>query len=300
MVGDDVPPGKVTGEPVAEFKGLNRRLECRHDFCMKTSALFLSGLLAVFLAPVLHADLTLNTETVTDGEKHSSVIKVSDKGMRIEHPMGAVLIPAAGHKILMINKEMKSVMEMPVTKNAETDGTKAGAPPKFTKTGNKETISGLGCEEYVMTDGSGETMHLWISPQGPDPVALAAFSSSLRSLAKGVPAASSYSMKGFSPIPGQPGGFPIRTVVGNVTNTVLSFSTAVIPAAEFEAPSGYSTMAMPVISSMPSIPQGGGIPKDVQKALQQMQKNGMPGGLTPEQMKAMREAAQGMIPQSQN
>lgn len=263
---------------------------------MKISPLFLVTLSA-FFPVLLHADLTLNTETTTDGEKHLSVIKVSDKGMRMDHSMGTVLVTDNGRKILILNKEMKSVMEMPVPKNAKADAPKAGESPKFSKTGNKQTISGLACEEYVMTDGPGETVHLWISPQGPDPSVLATLSSSLQSVANGGPA-SPYSFKGFSLVSGQPEGFPIRTVVGSVTNTVLSFSTAAVPASEFQVPSGYSTMTMPV---MPSLPQGvGGIPKDVQKALQQMQKNGSPGGLTKEQMKALQEAAKGMMPPQQD
>lgn len=262
---------------------------------MKTPSFFLASLLVLFPA-FLHADLTLNTETVADGQKHPSVIKVSDKGMRIDHAMGTVIMPAGGQKILIVNKEMKSVMEMPVSENAGAAATKAGAMPKITKTGNKETISGFACEEFVMTDPSGETVRFWVSPQGPDAAALASFSANLQSLAKGGPASSSFSMKGLSLAGSQLGGFPIRTVAGNVTNTVLSFSTAAVPASEFQVPSGYSTMAMP---QMPSMPQGG-IPKDVQKAFQQMQKNGMPGGLTPEQMKAIKDAAKEMIPESQD
>lgn len=240
---------------------------------------------------------------MTEAGKHASVIKVSDKGMRIEHPMGAVLILPGDRKILMINREMKSVMEMPAPENAGAAGEKTAAtPPKFTKSGNKETISGLACEEWVTTDSSGKTVRFWVSPEGPDAKALASFSSNLQSLTKGAPA-SPVSMKEFALAGGRLGGFPIRTVAENVTNTVLSFSTAAIPAAEFDIPADYRIMAMPAMppipASMPTMPQGVSIPKDVQKALQQMQKSGMPGGLTPEQMKALRDAAKGMIPPPQ-
>lgn len=273
---------------------LDRKTGVAHDRDMKTSPLCLATLLALFLAPFTRADLTLNTETATEEGKHPSVIKICDRGMRIEHPMGVVLLLPQDHKILMINRQMQSVMEMPLPEKA---GDQAGPmSPKFVKTGNKETISGLVCEEIVMTDPAGTKTRFWVSPQGPDPAALASFTAGLQSMAKGGPG-SSFSMKEFALAGNQLGGFPIRTVAGSVTNTVLSFSSAAVPASEFEIPSGYRKMTMP---ALPSMAPGMSIPKDAQKALQQMQKNGMPGGLTPEQMRAIKEATKGLIPEPGN
>jgi hypothetical protein len=246
------------------------------------------------------ADVTLNLETEISGSKQTTIMKVAEQGMRLEQAMGAVVILPQTHQMLMINPAQKTVMTMALPENLPGRSENA-TPPKITKTGKSDTINGFACEQYLVTLENGTVSELWISPDGPDLSAFAGLSKSLGSLKQ---KGSGPSFDWFEGVIRDKAlaRFPIRTMTSGVTSTLLSFNTTPLSADEFAAPAGYQTMTLPNLSGLSGLtrkPAGTGTTSgsDMMKQIQQLQKQSASGGeISPEQIKALQEAAEKMAP----
>lgn len=234
-------------------------------------------LVLLTLAISARADLTMNLETEVNGERQPMTMQVSDSGMRINQKTGAVIILPAKHQMLMVDDNQKMVMVMELPEGSKTTDA-PGAPVKLTKTGKKETINGFACEQFLSTDGSGQSTELWISQNGPD---MEAFIEMGKSMQGELGAGPDPSMKWLDSAMStkEISHFPIRTVTDSSKTTLVSFNTDSLPAEEFAAPAGYQTMTMPSMSGLMN--QMSGLKK----------KSSSGDGISPEQIQALQEAA---------
>lgn len=219
----------------------------------------------------------MNLETEASGEKQPLTMKVCANGMRIEQKSGAVVMVPAKHQMLMIDDGQKMVMVMEMTAG-EKNSDSSGAPVKITKTGKKETINGFACEQFLAADDTGHSSELWISQNGPDMSAFVDLGKNMQGVLGSDP---NTSMKWLQSAMAtkELSYFPIRTVTDGSKTTLISFKNDSLSAEEFAAPPGYQTMTMPSMAGL--IHQVSGLKKKASSG----------GGMNPQQIKALQEAA---------
>lgn len=201
-------------------------------------------LAAIALAATVRADLTVTEQSVADGKTVTSVTKYKGDKVRMDAtPEASVIFDLKSGEFVTLVHSQKAAMTMPgaaikTMLNSAASEIKMDAPKA---TGNKETISGYECQEYVMNFNGG-TIRMWLTDQLPAAQKLAADLAALSG-----DGAFATLMKNQS-IP----GYPLKTVmeVPNMpatTKTVVSILKEDLPDSDFKVPSGYKSVSMPAI-----------------------------------------------------
>lgn len=201
------------------------------------------------------ADMS-GTEVVIISKDGKSRVETSASGipmtMIMDYQSGSMttLMPAQRMYMRMDLKQMEQAMRGMGTGDATS------APPKFTRTGRRETIAGIGCEHVVFEAKDGKQMDVCAASgmgyfgaggSGGGPMGRGRG-------APGIPAGYEQLMKEF-----RNGFFPLKMEMVEGTKRtqymlVKQVERQRVDAAQFEIPAGYSEM------KIPTVPPGGGRP----------------------------------------
>jgi len=207
---------------------------------------FLSSALALILATLAHADLTVTQMLVQDaGPSKEVTMKVKGDKLRMDlDPRMSTIVNIKSGDMQTLMHERKIVMTIPgaLAKTLQQSQPQAAGAEGLKATGNKETINGFACEEYVLT-AKGSTVHAWVTKDLP----------AAGKLMKEMSAFSTES----DPLKGallnqNISGFPMRTIIemlsgGKITVTVVAVNENPLADADFFAPKDYKVMPMPAI-----------------------------------------------------
>ncbi|MEX0686465.1 MAG: DUF4412 domain-containing protein [Balneolales bacterium] len=100
-----------------------------------------------------------------DGEEHDFVYFMKDDHARVEfssQELGgdlAILINSAPENLTILMDQLSLYMNIPIPKDEESEG--AGDAENFHLTGEKSTISGYECQQYIYTDDDGSETEIW-------------------------------------------------------------------------------------------------------------------------------------------
>jgi len=207
----------------------------------------LPSVLALILATLAHADLTV-TQKLVQGEpakETTMTMKIKGDKVRLDmDPKMSTIMNIKSGDMQTLMHDQKIAMTIPGTllkslqrSQAQTAGVEGVKP-----TGNKETISGFACEEYVMTTKDA-TVQVWVTKDLPAAEKL------LKEMSGLVPDSNPLNdtMKNLNI-----SGFPMRTIAempggGKITISVVAVNENPLADADFSVPSSYKAMQMPAI-----------------------------------------------------
>ena len=212
----------------------------------------LCAALAVIL-PV-RADLTLTQDVQQGTTKMTITTKVKGQKIRVEaNPKVSAITDTATGETTTLMHDQKVAMTIPAEtlNDLKKQLTGAGADqadektPPFKATGNKKTVSGFACEEYVAETKEGKII-AWITQDIPGGEEL------FTELTSAAGDANPY--KGLPDFSGLK-GFPVQTIIqspgaDDTTLTVVNLKRDALPDSEFKVPSDYKKMAMPSIPGL--------------------------------------------------
>jgi len=194
------------------------------------------------------ADITLIQELKNPSNGNQpTVLEMKIKGQKIRSDISkeaSVIVDTSTGEVTTLMHQNKIAMKVPKAlvdlAEAQAGVSKDLPPPK--KTGRTETINGFACEEYV-TEQDGRKISIWITQDAGD----------LEELIKQMDAVSSQANplgKLFSAQKIK--GFPVKTTIdmgtgGEISMTLISLKRDPLPESDFEIPSGYREMAMPMM-----------------------------------------------------
>lgn len=201
------------------------------------------------------ADLTMTQEIQMETPQPVNTVmtvKIKGQKMRMEPNTQATIItdlktgdtttimPAQKMVMTIPGAAVKELQKQVLAKAAPAASPATAASPQ--PTGNKQTINGYACEEYLLTSPDGSKVTTWVTQ---DIVIDEKTLAELKALSpdndpfKGV--LKSEDMK----------GFPVQTIIeqqpgaGKTTVTLKAISQNPIPDSDFEVPAGYREMKMP-------------------------------------------------------
>jgi len=184
-------------------------------------AMILIGL-CILPGPGIAADLSADYVILEESGKEITNAKIFIKGDRIRQEM----VMEAGRKQIIIIRPDKRVMwmvmpkehiymEMPLRENDKKFEKWTLDKEKKAKYLGKETVSGLSCKKYEMTE-KGEKTFLWISEKSP---------------------------------------FPVKIKHKNGSMVYQNVKQGKVPDSLFEIPSGYKKMSMPMMPGGRGMPK---------------------------------------------
>lgn len=207
---------------------------------------FLPLLFAAVLATAAHADLTITQKVQQEAQPAADLtvtMKIKGQKMRMDaSPKVSTIIDLKSGDIQNLMHDQKMVMTIPgaLMKSMQQAAAPAAAGTEVPKpTGNKETITGFACEEYIL-NSQGAKVNVWLTKDLP---AAQKIMSEVAALSPNDPF--QLALKGQ-----EIDGFPLRTVIetpggGKTTMTVLAVNESPLADSEFSVPSGYKAMQMP-------------------------------------------------------
>lgn len=223
---------------------------------MKASHLLLAGSL---FATTAFADLTITQQVQQEpaaggqGVDMTMTMKVKGPLLRVDiNPQMSTVTNTSTGETMTIMNDQKAYMEIPAEmmkrmKDAamdlsNADNGEAAEAPEPKATGNKKTINGFSCEEYVIESKDGAKTTLWITKDIPNADQLLKELDAL--------SAEMNPMKNATKAMDLP-GFPVQTIIentslgGKTTVTVAGLSQDAVADSDFKAPEGYKKMEMP-------------------------------------------------------
>ena len=163
--------------------------------------------------------------------------------MIMDYDAGAILtlMPAQRMYMRMDLKQMEQTMRS-MTQTTETAG-----PPKYTRTGRRETIAGVSCEHFLFEAKEGKQMDV-CAAKG---MGFFGGGGGMGRRGAGVPGGYEQMMKEF-----KEGFFPLRMeMIEGTTRTqfmvVKTIERQQVDAGQFEVPAGFSEMKMPTTPGGP-------------------------------------------------
>lgn len=226
-------------------------------------------------APSALGDVTLDFELGTGGEKHQTRLHIAGDRVRFDAAQASTIVLPADKRTLMLFHGTRTYSELPHEDafagllDLATDAAPPAAPPKITRTGKKEAIAGLECEQVIVEESGGLREELWLSPQAP-PLALLGgrgnaldrlgmgFAESWKRWLRDAPALSTLPVRS---IAFDPQGAELQR------STLTAFHTNAIAAETFQPPPGYAQADLPLFGNPPAKSGSG----DIQSKTRELQ-----------------------------
>lgn len=183
-------------------------------------------------------------EVVIFSKGGKSRMEMSASGM----PMTMIMDYQGGAIVtLMPGQRMFMRMDVKQIERAMRSASDTAGPPKYTRTGRRETIAGVGCEHILFEAKQGKQMDV-CAAQG---MGFFGGGGGMGSRGPGVPAGYEQMMREF-----KDGFFPLKMemIEGTKRTQIMLVKTVErqrVDAAQFEVPAGFTEM------KMPAVPPGG-------------------------------------------
>lgn len=204
-------------------------------------------------ASVAFADLTLDFDIEAGGEKHQTRMLVSGDRIRFDTAQGSTIVVPSENRMLMLFHGTRTFSSFrqddPLRGLAELAAAAPAAPPKITRTGEKQTIGAFECERVVIEEPGAAKEELWVSPQAP-PISLATgtrgqsidklgmgFAQTWKKWVSGDPSLANIPVRSTS---FDPAGKELQRT------TLTGFRTNAVPPDAFAPPEGYTLVDMPL------------------------------------------------------
>lgn len=210
--------------------------------------------LALFsAAPVIaRADLTMVQRVQQEGpDPVDTVVTLKVKGEQVRvdpSPQVTAIIDTKTGDTTTIMHAQKMVTTIPgsVVKGLQQQTQEKfgdGEATPAQSTGNKQTVGGYACEEYLFSPKKGMTLHIWATQDIPDADKIMA---ELEELSADLDPYRGLLKQANIP------GFPVQVVIDGAEGakasvTLVALSQNPLPDTDFEIPKGYKQMALPNI-----------------------------------------------------